>query len=163
MSVLPEWLPPQVLFGGDWHAFSNVLYSVFERDFKSYPKPEFRGHVVFHDNRHLESDREEGYWHVTTKRDPNTGDRFPDIERSKRLTWIRPIIEHPDDASVRCFDRVEGRGKVRTYLWLFEWDFVVVLEKQDRGSRKIARLITAYCVEGEWSRRRLQQKYDSPV
>ncbi len=116
-------------------------------------------YVVFHDNRKLESDREEGFWHITTQKDASTGERLPDLQRSRRLTWIRPIIEHCDSPLVRCFDYADGKGRVRSYLWLFDHDFVVVLQKQDRGHTKIARLITAYYIDGERGRHQLEKRY----
>jgi len=50
------------------------------------------------------------------------------------------------------------------YLWLENWDYVIVLEKRQlRGGRNIAFLITAFYVEGERTRRNLRRKYESRI
>ena len=99
------------------------------------------------------------YFPQITKEDIKTGVRFPDFRRAERLPWCAPIIRNSRDPVVKTWDLKERRGKIRTYLWLGKMDYVVVLEK--RKNKKKVFLVTAYYVEGESTKRRLTQKYNS--
>lgn len=72
--------------------------------------------------------------------------RTPDLERCARIPWIAPIIQNADDAtSVRWWEneRTSSHGvKTRVPLWLFEHDYVVILEKRE----EFYLLITTYCL-----------------
>jgi hypothetical protein len=58
------------------------------------------------------------------------------------------------------WDYQEGSGKVRTYLWLENYDYVVVLERRLlRNGRTVAFLITAFYVSGSRSRSKLVKKH----
>lgn len=155
----PAWLPQTISYSGDWHTFINVAYSVFEKQLKKYPKPVYRGHIVFHDNRCLDS-REEGFWHLVTRKDRSSGVRLPEVKRAERLTWIRAIIENCGSKDVTEFDYKEGSGRVRTYLWLRVSDFVVILEKRKQAKTNIAMLVTAYCVDNDSARKNLERKWN---
>ena len=48
---------------------------------------------------------------------------------------------------------------MRTYVWLEDWDYVVILEKRKHRIGKIAFLITAFHVEGKSRRINLERKY----
>jgi len=154
----PAWLPSQIEYDGDWHLFLNVSYAVFERDLKRYPKVMYHDHIVFIDKRLLDSDREEGFWHLISRKDQETGERLPDIERARKITWVRPIIEHFWADEVVEFDKDEGRRGVRSYLWLRDYDYVVILQKKRQRKSKIAFLITGYHVDRSY-RRSLERKY----
>ena len=87
-----------------------------------------------------------------------------DPRRAERLPWCRPTIEHCSDPEVRIWDYREGNGRIRTYVWLQNYDYVVVLEKRSlRGGRSIAFLITAFYVSGGQSRSGLAKKYQRKV
>ena len=140
----PRWLPAAIPFAGDWNAFVTALYAVFTRDFKG-TWPRFRACPVWHDRRVLPDGdgKEEGFWHLVTRdqwvfnlqsrRDEK--ERLPDLDRASRVPWARPIVEHEADGSVLVweFDEVANRGPVvRTYVWLKDHDYVVILERQTR-------------------------------
>jgi hypothetical protein len=57
------------------------------------------------------------------------------------------------------WDYEEGRRRVRTYLWLREYDYAVILEKR-KGHYY---LITAYYVDGDSNRRSLRRKYEQRI
>ena len=143
---LPNWLPGLLSFHGDWEAFLRVLYSIFSIDFKS-GSLKFKDRPVWYDQRIDASDShgyEEGFWHLVTRYDfvwnPRLGrkekQRLPDIQRARYLPWGCPTIENEGAPEVMVwnFDEETRKGRVvRTYLWLREWDYVVVLERQEKS------------------------------
>jgi hypothetical protein len=63
-----------------------------------------------------------------------------------------------------AFDYAEGSGKVRTYLWLYQCDYVVILEKVVRRGKSLAfMLLTAFPLDGASRRRAMQRKYENRV
>jgi hypothetical protein len=169
----PDWLPDSILFDGDWNAFVRTLYAVFESDFK-HGRPRFRGCPVWH-NQRINNDAhhrfEEGFWHLVTrdqwvfdqKTRRNIKDRLPDLDRASRLPWAKPIVDHDSDPSVTVFEFEDEtrKGKVvRTYLWLHDWDYVVILEKQTKTRGFIYLLVTSFLMDIPAKRKDLQSRYD---
>jgi hypothetical protein len=163
----PPWLPDFIETDGVWDEVVQRLYSVFERDFKT-GRPKWRGLEVWWDSRkEKDDDYERGFWHLITNTDQKTKERVPDFRRAERLGWCAPIITHCPDSSILEWKYDEGGGRIRYYLWLKNFDYVVVLEKDAKCNRKsgewfeIAMLITAYHLDGDGSRRRLRKKYEN--
>lgn len=100
---------------------------------------------------------EEGFWHLISRTDQGSGDRVPDYRRAERICWCKPLIEHVDEPEVTTWN-ADHQGKVRSYLWLQEEDYVVILAYR---ASDIAMLVTAYHVDGESTRRKLRRSYDS--
>jgi len=71
------------------------------------------------------------------------------------------FIANASDKEVKVWDFREGRGKIRVYLWLEEWDYVVVLAKRKISFGNAIFLVTAYYVDGDYQRRVLQRKYSN--
>jgi hypothetical protein len=119
--------------------------------------------AVWWDRRFLNKDsHEEGFWHLTTREDKTTGDRLLDTPRAKRLRWCRATIDNATSPDVLAFDYEEGNGKIRTYLWVHEADYVVILEKRQKNGRAIAySLVTAFVLDGPSRKRDMQRKYDN--
>jgi hypothetical protein len=161
-DTLPEWLPELIDTNGSWEEILGRLYSVFEEDFKN-GKPTFGGLPVWWDRRFEDDDpHEEGFWHLVTRDDKQTGDRLLDTPRAKRLAWCRATIDHCGVAEVLAFNYLEGDGKVRTYLWLKDADYVVILGKALRKKKTVAyMLVTAFFLDGPSRRRAMQKKYDN--
>ena len=159
----PKWLPELLDTNGSWHEILDRLYSVFEEDFKN-SKPTFDGLPVWWDRRQDGGDpHEEGFWHLITK-DDEKGDRVPDFPRAQRLKWCRAVIDNCSTSDVMAFDYAEGSGKVRTYLWLYQCDYVVILEKVVRRGKALAfMLLTAFPLDGASRRRAMQRKYENRV
>ncbi len=63
------------------------------------------------------------------------------------------------------FDHEEGIGKIRRYLWIHEWDYLVNLEKRSKAEQIQAYLlVTAFSFENDKSyRKTTQRKYDQRV
>jgi len=130
MSKPPDWLPEALSyndFGGDYEKFLATVYEIFERDFK-YSRPNYRGKPLIYDST-IEDGKEVTFWHVTTSTDDATGERLPDFRRSECISWLRPIIEHPDDKALKVLRNKRG-WETRVLLWLEELDFLVVLREK---------------------------------
>jgi len=154
MSNAPEWLPALRLLdelGGDWHRFLLELYNLFYRDFRM-SRPRFRGLPVVYDTR-ISEGKEEGFWHLISEVDKDSGDRNVVLRRCERIAWVRPIIEQADDPRVSVWSNRRGTHR-RILLWLEEQDYLVVLEEK----KKFFVLVTAYCTDSEHTRRRLRQE-----
>jgi len=155
----PAWLPPIECCDGEWDVVVARLYGVFQRDFK-YSVPAHQGLPVWHDRRILPGGLyEEGFWHLISQDDRNTGVRLPEFRRAERLCWCRPTISNWSDGEVTVFDYLEGSGKVRTYVWLRSESYLAVLEKQQKKIGDIFMLITAFYLDGRASEKRIEQKY----
>jgi hypothetical protein len=132
------------------------LHAVFTRDF-TVGRPCFRGLRLWWDRRSGTDGYEEGFWHLISRTDERSGDRVPDYRRAERLCWCKPLIEHADEPGVVTWN-ADHQGKVRSYLWLQEEDYVVILAHR---AGDVAMLVTAYHVDGESTRRKLKRSYDS--
>jgi len=156
--MIPSWLPNVLSLDGTWEHILNRLYAVFESDFVQ-GKPLFKEKPVWWDTRKLDGFYEEGFWHLISVKDSLTADRIPDYERARRLTWCAPCITNHRDVSIRCWDFEEAHGNIRTYIWLVDWDYLVILEKRNTRIGEIAFLITAYWISGSSIRKKLETKY----
>lgn len=152
----PEWLPEIVNVNGEWEEVLRRLYQIFDQDFRKSGCV-FEKRQIFWDKRVLEGRYEEGFWHLITKADEQTGERLLEPRRAERLPWCKPTLTNSKDSAVKVWDYPEG--KVRTYVWLEDWDYVIVLEKRKHRIGEIVFLITAFFVDGESSRRNLRRKY----
>jgi hypothetical protein len=132
----------------------TITYRVFARDFIDAQRY-FDNLEIVWDTRKLDGLHDEGFWHLITKTDKITHDRIPDYRRSERLPWCGPTISHFSDPIVKCWNYKKGSRRIRTYLWLEAWDYVIILEKK----RKQAFLVTAFHVDGDSTHRSLSRKY----
>ena len=162
----PFWLPELVVTDGEWNDVIGQLYTIFESDFKR-GKPMFRGLSIWWEQRRQPGDPyEDGFWHLVARDDDATGDRLFDPPRAQRLRWCLAAINNSADNAVLQWEYEEGDGRVRTYLWMREFDYVVILERKTKHSKTTGQwfdiydLITAFHVDGDSERRNLQRKYD---
>jgi hypothetical protein len=154
----PDWLPPMLKLSGTWEEIVSSLYAIFDKDFKQ-GKPRFQDYIVWWDQRILNDQYyEEGFWHLISRDDKNTGQRIPDFRRAERLPWCAPTITHSYDNTVKVWNYQEGEGKIRTYLWLEEYDYCIIIEKRKNVAKKVAMLITAFYVDGPSRKRNLRNK-----
>ena len=119
----------------------------------------------------MESERELIFWHLTTRDDfdvrydhrgrqqkVKNGNRLPDLPRCRRLRWIRAILEHCPCEEILQWEYMEGTGKLQTYVWLEDHDFVVILKNIPDGTY---RLKTSYHLDGPQRRKSLRDKYEN--
>lgn len=135
----PAWLPDIITLndhGGDWQAFVDAVYGVFERDFVATTCL-LRGDNVGVRRQPAHNGKWFTFWHCVSEGKVEE-DRLPDLRRCERIPWIRPIIEQETDQSVDVWTMKKNREE-RLYLWYNE-EYVVVL-----GVRKgYNLLITAF-------------------
>jgi hypothetical protein len=164
LSPQIEWLPEFISVDGVWDEILNILYSVFSKDFKN-EKLFHGGLEVWYDRSIKEGQFEEGFWHIIAREDIKTKERLFDPRRAERLPWCAPIIRNFDDFNIKWWRYREGNGKIRRYLWLCEWDYVVILEermlyaKNNMPSRATVFLITAFYIDGNQKRADLERKF----
>ena len=154
MTELPDWLSPMVSVNPWTQDTFGTLYNVFQRDFKD-SQPLFNGHTVwfFPD---IEDGKEVIFWHLTHRYDRVTDERLPDLRRCERLPWVRSMIDNSKEPELLTWDNREGKGAVRTYLWLKDHNFLVLMKRYSDGAR---RLITSYYIDYPHKQRKLEKKY----
>jgi len=163
MTTVPDWLPPMLTLSGTWENIVSGLYAIFEKDFKQ-GKPKFQHYMVWWDQSVLSGQHyEEGFWHLISRYDRSSGDRIPDFRRAERLPWCAPVITRSNDSAINVWDYQENRGKIRTYVWLENWDYCVILEKLRQHVQAVAMLVTAFHVDGPSQRRSLRNKFTKRV
>lgn len=157
-SGFPGWLPDMVSVSPWTDETYDHLYSVFHRDLKRGGLT-FQGYNVWFYNE-VDGGKEIIFWHLTTRDDKsvNPPARLPDLRRSERLSWIRPIISRcPCPSSdVLSWDFEEGNGDIKTYIWLQNHDFIVICKKLPDGKR---RLITSFHLDSHHQASKMQKKY----
>lgn len=150
----PAWLPSMYPVSPWSGKVLEDLYGIFVAGFIASKASIFGCDVWFFPEK--ENGKERIFWHLIEREDKTLGERVADFRRSERLPWARPVIDNHQGAEVLCWDYEEGAGDVRTYVWLHESDYVIVMKRIGNGSR---RLITAYFVDYESKRRSLGSKY----
>lgn len=150
----PAWLPPMFAVSPWTETTFDGLYAVFKTDFldraASYGS---RPVWIFSDR---ERGKEKMFWHLTEKEDKTLGGRVADLRRAERLPWSRPMLDHITDLQVVHWDYEEGDKTIKTYVWLKDFDFVIVLKRMPDLSR---RLITSFYVDYANKKRDLERKY----
>lgn len=162
MNSQPKWLPAIIPISGDWNKVLKQLYQIFDRDFRQTVCC-FEGRDVFWDRRKIDSPYEEGFWHLITKFDYHQNGRLVDPRRAERLPWCRATIVNSAEPEVKVWRYKEGSNRTRAYLWIEDWDYVIVLEERKHGAKAIAFLVTAFHVDGNSTRKNLQKKYAKRV
>ncbi|PAY05435.1 hypothetical protein CK489_29060 [Bradyrhizobium sp. UFLA03-84] len=149
-----DHLTGDLTLNGEWEAVCEDLYAIFYGTFFESPV-RFNGRKVICDKRKLDgSDKEEGFWHLITRK--NGGVRVPDFDRSRKLAWVRIVLERSPCEGVCCFRHQEGSGKWRIYIWLENHDYLVILEELDY----VYKIVTTFCIDdhNSWLRDDLAKK-----
>lgn len=151
----PVWLPPLFPVRPWTNSTYELLYRVFHHDFIEVPARYLDYQVRIFNQ--IEDGHEVTFWHLTSRFDKDAGCRLPELERSERLPWARPIIENSQDPEILAWDFIEGNGEIRTYVWLRNYDYVVIMKQLDHQDRY---LLTAFWVNYPSRRRQLQKKFE---
>lgn len=154
----PDWLPDLFRVNPWTEQTYDLLYKIFERDFKE-TQPCYRGHVIWFFPE-KEDGKEVIFWHLTSRKDKNSGERFPDLRRSERLPWARPMLDNSDKPEILDWDYEEDDGDIHTYIWLKDYDYLMILKKYRDGGR---RLVTSYWIEYDNFKRKLKKKYNNRI
>lgn len=156
MCNRPDWLPDTTPISKDW---IDGLYGIFTESFVENPCY-FKGMLVWPIKDKIDGQREEGFWHMIT-REYTKDNRFVDPLRAERLVWVRPLLEHSDDPSVKTFKVLHNGKKERIYVWIESCDFLVVLEPMRNGRGVL--LITAFHLDGQNERDKYNKLYDQRI
>jgi len=155
---VPDWLPPLLELNPWTDRSFDMLYGIFERDFVQSPA-NYRGKKVWFFSE-MEDGRLAIFWHLTSRKDNMTGERLPDFRRSERLHWPRPMLDHIGNAEILAWDYLEDDGAIKTYVWLRDHDFVVIMKKMPDQTR---RLITSYWLEYANTKHKMMKKYEKRI
>lgn len=173
---MPDWLPEMVSVNPWTHQTYDFLYVIFCRDIRDHDL-RYTGNQVWI-FRDMEDGREKIFWHLTTRAVKKTKiprrkkkffpkgqtyideERYPDLRRSERLPWVRGLIENAEAPEVLAWDYEEGDLTIKTYVWLKDHDFVVIMKKY-KGNRR--RLITSFYVDQPYARQDFQRKYKNRI
>ncbi len=79
-------------------------------------------------------------------------------DRANRIHWIKPILEHANDAKITSFRFEESDGKIRDYYWYKEKGYMVVVEEVNPDYQ----LITGFCVDTK-NELYYNNKYDNRI
>lgn len=168
MNPRPDWLPEMESADGDISAVVGRLYAVFHRDVVM-GRPRLRQTELWWDRRptNVFGFRfEEGFWHLVS-RDYEVWTaagrewrRDFDPPRAQRLPWFAPTVQHADSTGVLVWDYLEADGKVNTYVWLSDWDYLILLRKRPQRRGDVYFLKTAYHVDGPATKTKLHRKYE---
>lgn len=159
---LPTWLPPLLeyaAFGGDYPRFFDAVYARFSADFiTSKPTVKNRRFAL---KRHPEFEGKSAtFWHLVSSGSVEA-DREPDLRRMEAIPWVRPIIERMGSGDVHCW-LTDRKGETRILVSLLDYSYLVILaERGDTAGGRFVMLWTAYFVEHENQRRRLQREHEA--
>ena len=144
---------------------NKVLIAIYERDIEDNPSFKFREKRIYpiKDDGAVEMARE--LMHLTCKEVEEDGvkHRVFDINRSRRLHWIKPHIdETTGEADIEVFSVVERDQKnrkdiTRTYIYNKPQKYVIVLEPQVRSGNAYY-LLTAYYLDEDYGEKQLKKK-----
>jgi len=152
-----DWLPDLILMDDHeniWEQFLEAVYAKFVEDFlhskPAYPEKRFalKRHPV-------EQGKEATFWHLVST-GKTEADREIDFRRCERIGWPRCIIENMDREDVLVWKN-QRKGSERTVIALDDFSYVVIIDERD----DYVLLWTAYCVEQEHRRRKLQKEYEA--
>ncbi|WLA65666.1 hypothetical protein [Bradyrhizobium diazoefficiens] len=143
--------PDFVDVNGAWDEICARLYEHFERTFKCVPRRTINGKPLVFDGRVIDSNLEEGFWHVVTA--GKGENRLYDPDRARRICWIADILDGKI-AGVSRWVTVEGDGTRKLYYWLEQNQYVIIFAEKP----KVVVLVTAFCVNQPWTERDLGKR-----
>lgn len=140
-----------------WKNYVEVIYEIFCAEVAN-ARLAYQGLPIkcrYHepyDGKHF------SFWHMISNGFVEE-DRTPDFERCARIRWISFLICHADDPNfVRVWEQERktkhGRKK-RVVLWLYNHDYVVILEPK----ATCYFIITTYCISGG-TRRKFTKEWE---
>lgn len=157
---LPDMIPCDNL--ANWNSYLNSLYPVFAREIRD-SSLSFMGKPLKLRYEPWDGKFEHAFIHLTHRdyfhtSDPN--DRLPDPDRSERISWVNPIIQHYKcilnyNCSQILYWEQRYRGYIRSNLLYKSERFLVVIEQR----KNYCLLITSYFLNEEDSYNRKLRQY----
>lgn len=173
---MPDWLPVMACVSPWKQDTYELLYKIFCRDIRDHDLRYLKNEVwIFLD---MEGGREKIFWHLTTRslkkvKIPRKkkkfypegqthvdDDRYPDLRRCERLPWVRALIEKTEKPEVLSWDYEEGDLTIKTYVWLKDFDFAVIMKRYPDSTR---RLITSFYIDKSYKRKDFERKYANRI
>ncbi len=157
MTNLPRWLPPPLdwaAFNSDWNAFHDAAHQIFTQEIMQQSLT-YGGIKVIVDSR-IEDGKEKAFWHITHVSYGAAQERVPDIARTAKISWLRPLLENPSDSIVSVWKENvrKGRGKeARVYIWIESLEYLVVLAERKNHFY----LVTAFATDSDRTQRKLEK------
>lgn len=132
----------------------DFLYEIFKNEFIDVDV-HLNGTIYIDPKTHdKEDDKEKIFWHIITRKDRDV--RNFDIPRACRIKWIKPIILNFLSENIKLFYYYEDNRKIRLYLWAFQNDFVVILQKLGNSS---SYLVTSFYIDNQRKKDIFEKKY----
>lgn len=146
------------LLGLNPHQRTISLKNIFDRDFTNKQPVIFNSKNVVPCPLDGAIEMKTLFAHLTTTIvDKKTNSRDFDLQRSKRLHWVRYHIDGKKSTNMLVFTVKEPNG-LRTYLYDDEEKYVIVFEPRIKNN--IYFLLTAYHLEGKDAQRdKIKKKY----
>lgn len=162
----PHWLPGLLQTNGVPTTVYQSLFAIFQREIQAGGLTYGSLPIVW--NTGIKSDGPgygypEGFWHLIERKNQRTGVREFDPRRAERLSWFAAVLNNATSPEVICFKYKEGDGKVNTYLWLKNDDYVIVLREQKRQYGQVMMIMSAYHIDGPSSQRQMAGKYERRI
>ena len=142
-------------FGGDVTAYIDHLYDVYEESFYRV-KINFRDKPVHVRAIPKESNMDYSFLHATSNGKVEA-EREWDLQRAKRISWLKPIIEGADaSANVIVWQnvrirRAKGKKKrksIHTNIFHLKENFLISLHEEN----KVWRFLSSYHVHPDYKR-----------
>ena len=163
----PHWLPATVPWrqndGETWEKYEQRLFHVFQQEFSS--EFSYGEKPVRYKRFPYTKIYPEAFIHLITCNQDDSGERLPDLQRSKRIGWPRPAIEHHTFCEVCGYTECtrpwvwkgNGKDKSKVKIYLPNQQYLVVLgERKDYWV-----LVTAYYVSRSHTLNKLKNEYHS--
>lgn len=149
----------------------DVLYNIFDRDFVAN-RTYLNSTIYINPRSHMKEDGKEiDFWHLTTKDEKEKVwennkpvwkviGRYPDFARASRLEWVKQILTSHDHDCIKMFYHRETNKKrnIRLYLWAYDHDFVVILQKLGRSD---SFLVTSFYVTHDKKKREYNNRHEN--
>lgn len=126
-----EDLPEKIClvdYGGNYKAYIDAVYEVFERDFIRH-KSTFGSHRLSLKFKPEFQDRAYTFYHMTHKGEIES-EREPDLRRCECMPWARPAIENVENWNLKFWRQTRQRSNNRICIALetSEETYFVILE-----------------------------------
>lgn len=164
MPPILTCLPPLLDYNGQWPALRDAAHAIFRQDF--FADGIFDGGLRVMVNGKMHTDgRELGFLHITTREHENNNHRHPDVDRTRRICWIKPLVENAsnDLVGIQAWRHLEGSGNVHRYYWALKDNFVVVCSEARRSRCDRLFLVTAFSITSSSKRSNLEKKYQRRI
>lgn len=138
----------------------EILYNKFKKDFVD--NNTYLNNNIYIDPRSKikTKNKENVFWHIITREDKKIKQRILDLDRGCRIKWIKPIIENYSIKNIKMFYNRESNKKIRLYLWLYEKDFVVILQKLGKNSTY---LVTSFYIDQKYKRKTYKKRFENYI